>query len=55
MGTALVAARETGSEAHLQESVFSFRKLAFSLVSSSAVSVLGAILCETDLILFQKV
>ena len=41
MGTTLVAARETGSEklttynwSHLQESVFLFRKRAFSLVIS---------------------
>ena len=56
------AARETDSEklstsnwSHLQESVFLFRKLAFFLVNSFAVSVLGAILSEKDQILFQKV
>ena len=35
--------------------VLLFRILAFSLVSSCAVSVLGAIPCKTDRILFQKV
>ena len=62
MVTTLLAARETGSEklstsnwSHLQESVFLFRKLVFFLVNSFAVSVLGAILSETDQILFQKV
>ena len=62
MGTTLVAAREQAVRnyphktwSHLQESVFVFCKLAFSLVNSFAVSVLGAIPCETDQILFQKV
>ena len=62
MGTTLVAARETGSEklstynwSPLQESVFLFRKLGVPLVNRFAVSVLGAILCETDQIIFQKV
>ena len=62
MGTTPVAARETGSEklstynwSHLPESVFLFRKLAFYLVNSFAVSVRGALLCETDQIIFQKV
>ncbi len=40
---------------HLQESVFLFRKLAVPLVNRFVVSVLGAILCETDQIIFQKV
>ena len=51
MGTAPVAARETGSEkvstqnwSHLQKSLL-VPKLAFPLVNSFAVSVLGAILC----------
>ena len=32
-----------------------FRKLAVPLVNRFVVSVLGAILCETDQIIFQKV
>ena len=50
MGTAPVAARETGSEKVSTQKlvkfavrVFLFRKLAFPLVNSFAVSVLGAI------------
>ena len=35
-------------------SVLLFRILAFSLVSSCAVSVLGAIPCKTDRILFPE-
>ena len=34
--------------------VFLFRKLAFSLVNSCVINVLGAILGETDRIFFQK-
>ena len=50
MGTAPVAARETGSEkvstqktGHICRRVFLFRELAFPLVNSFAVSVLVAI------------
>ena len=62
MGMSPVAARETGSEESIHTKlvtfavrVFLFRKLAFPLVNSFAVSVLGAISCYTNRILFQKV
>ena len=39
----------------MTESAFLFRKLAFSVVNSFAVTALGAIMCVTDQIIFQKV
>ena len=61
MWTTPVAAREQAvrkyphKTGHICIRVFLFRKLAFSLVNSFAVSELGAIPCWTDRIIFQKV